>query len=145
MIDKEASAVDEIVTLSVDQYRSIASFRHRLRRFLAFSETAAAAVGLPAQQHQALLAIAGHDRAEPPTIGNLAEQLVIAPHSAAELVSRMVAAGLVSKSVARSDRRKQELALTPKSASLLASLTETHLGELKDLHRLLSDAVSAAR
>jgi hypothetical protein len=46
-----------------ESYAAIAAFRLELRRFLAFSEAAAGKVGLPAQQHQALLAIAGHDGA----------------------------------------------------------------------------------
>ena len=55
------------------------------------------AAGLPSQQHQALLAIAGHAGPEPPTVGTLSEQLIVAPHTAAELVSRMAEAGLVAK------------------------------------------------
>lgn len=127
-------------TLSRAQYVSIAAFRHRLRRFLSFSEAAAAAVGLPVQQHQALLAIAGDPGPEPPTIGTLAEQLIIAPHTAAELVSRMVEAGLVTKTQAGPDRRKQRLALTPKAAALLSALTEAHLKELEQLKPLLIQA-----
>jgi hypothetical protein len=42
------------------QYAAIASFRLELRRFLTFSEAAATEAGVPPQQHQALLAIAGH-------------------------------------------------------------------------------------
>ena len=41
-------------------------------------EAAAAAEGLPAQQHQALLAIAGRRPGEPASVGYLAEQLLIA-------------------------------------------------------------------
>lgn len=121
------------ISLSAEQYRSIASFRHQLRRFLAFSEAAAAAVGLPAQQHQALLAIAGHTGVEPPSVGTLAEQLIIAPHTAAELVARMVEAGLLTKNAAASDRRRLELVLTPKASSVLASLTAAHRDELTTL------------
>jgi len=133
--------MSECTSLSVEQYRSIASFRHQLRLFLAFSEAAAAAVGLPAQQHQALLAIAGHAGTEPPSIGTLAEQLVVAPHTAAELVGRMVDAGLVTKQTAFHDRRKQELILTERATTLLASLTAAHRKELVKLHDLAAQAV----
>jgi DNA-binding MarR family transcriptional regulator len=126
--------------LSRAQYVAIAAFRHRLRRFLSFSETVANAAGLPAQQHQALLAIAGHPTSEPPTIGGLAEQLIVAPHTAAELVSRMVEAGLVTKAPSEADRRRQELALTPKAAALLAGLTRAHLAELDSLQTFLARA-----
>ncbi len=64
------------------QYAAIASFRLELRRFLAFSEIAANKAGLPPQQHQALLAIAGHTGPEPPNVGAIAEHLLIAPNSA---------------------------------------------------------------
>lgn len=133
---------DEVApaALTSDQYRAIASFRHQLRKFLAFSEAAAAAVGLPAQQHQALLAIAGHAGGEPPTVGTLSEQLLVAPHTAAELVARMVDAGLLLKTPGRSDRRKQELALTPKAKSLLESLTSAHLAELAKLRDFIATA-----
>ena len=132
-------------SLSTEQYRSIASFRHQLRRFLAFSEAAAAAVGLPAQQHQALLAVAGHAGEEPPSVGTLAEQLVVAPHTAAELVARMVEAGLLTKKAAASDRRRQELALTPKASSVLASLTAAHRDELTKLREFAVRAIDGGR
>lgn len=125
-------------SLSRQQYVALAAFRHRLRQFLLFSETAAAEAGLPAQQHQALLALAGHDGAEPPTVGLLAEQLIIAPHTAAELVARMVASGLLTKTVSSTDRRRVDLSLTPKAAALLAALTEVHLRELETLHAALT-------
>lgn len=128
-------------SLTAEQYRSIALFRHQLRRFLAFSEAAAAAVGLPAQQHQALLAIAGHAGQETPSIGMLAEQLIVAPHTAAELVTRMVEADLVTKRTAKADRRKQELTLTPKAAELLASLTTAHQYELTKLYDMIAEAI----
>ena len=131
-------------SLTADQYRSIARFRHQLRRFLAFSEAAAAAAGLPAQQHQALLVVAGHPGPEAPTVGAVAQQLIIAPHTAAELVARMVAAGLLVKTQARNDGRRQELALTPAAADLLQKLTTAHLRELEELRRALVQAASPA-
>lgn len=132
------------VSLTADQYRSIASFRHQLRRFLAFSEGAAAAAGLPAQQHQALLVVAGHPGPEAPTVSVLAQQLIVAPHTAAELVARMVAAGLLVKTQAKDDGRRQELALTPTAANLLQELTAAHLHELDELRRALVQAASPA-
>ncbi|MGH7016496.1 MAG: MarR family transcriptional regulator, partial [Caulobacteraceae bacterium] len=66
--------------LSRAQYAAIADFRHELKRFLVFSASAAAAAGLPSQQHQALLAIAASE--ERLSVGALAERLLVAPHSA---------------------------------------------------------------
>ena len=70
----------------------------------------------------------------------MAEQLIIAPHTAAELVSRMVEAGLVTKTQSKADRRKLELVPTPKAASLLARLTQAHLQELEVLDTVLARA-----
>ena len=125
--------------LSREEYEAIAALPLRTRRFLAFSEAAAAKVGLPPQQHQALLAIAGH--AGVPTVGTLADHLLVAPHTAAELVSRMAEAKLLAKIPSASDRRRVELALTPKAEALLQSLTKAHLMELKTLEPALIRAL----
>jgi DNA-binding MarR family transcriptional regulator len=75
--DGDAQAVD---------YEALAQFRFRLRRFLSFSETAARNAGLTPQQHQALLAIKGFSSAEPVSVGELAEFLLVRHHTAVELV-----------------------------------------------------------
>jgi DNA-binding MarR family transcriptional regulator len=127
--------------LSQAQYAAIAAFRFELRRFLAFSEAAAAAEGLPPQQHQALLAIAGRGGAEPATVGALADQLMVAPHTAAELVSRMVEAGLLIKTPSQADRRRLDLSLTAQAEELLGRLTAAHLQELSTLEPALIRAL----
>lgn len=127
--------------LSREQYAAIAAFRFQLRRFLAFSEAAALAAGVPTQQHQALLSVAGYMASEPPTVGVLAEQLLVAPHTAAELVSRMVEAGLLTKTRSTQDRRRMELALTPKAEVLLGELTAAHLEELRTMEPALIRAL----
>lgn len=124
------------------QYVALAAFRFELRRFMAFSESAAHGAGLPPQQHQALLVIAGFDGADAPTVGTLSERLLIAPHTAAELASRMVEAGLIDKTPSREDRRKMRLALTAKAGSLLAELSAAHLEELKSLEPALTAALA---
>lgn len=126
--------------LTREAYAAIAAFRLELRRFLAFSEAAAGKVGLRAQQHQALLAIAGCG--EPPTVGFVAEQLLIAPHTAAELVSRMVEAGLLVKTTALEDRRRSALTMTPRATALLQQLTAVHLEELRALEPTLARALA---
>lgn len=127
--------------LTAEEYQAIAAFRRELRRFLAFSEAAAAAAGLPPQQHQALLAIAGFPGPGAPAVGDLAEQLMIAPHTAAELASRMAEAGLITKTPAVHDRRRQELALAPKAEAVLERLTAAHLEELRTLEPALARAL----
>lgn len=138
------SAHRDELGLSHEQYAAIADFRFQLRRFLAFSEDAATQAGLAPQQHQALLAIAGHRDEEPPSVGMLARQLLIAPNTAAELVSRMVQGGLLTKVSAADDRRRTELALTSKAASILRELTMAHLEELRGLAPALVRALGGS-
>jgi DNA-binding MarR family transcriptional regulator len=128
-------------TLTPAQYQAIAAFRYELRRFLAFSEAAAAKAGLPAQQHQALLAIAGYSGEGRPSVGEIAELLLIAPHSGAELIARMEEAGLVKKSASPRDRRRIELAVTRKAETILHRLTAAHLRELSSLEPALARAI----
>jgi DNA-binding MarR family transcriptional regulator len=122
-------------------YQMLADFRHALRKFLHFSEAAAKRVGLPPQQHQALLAIRGSAGPDPMTIGELAERLQIKHHSAVGLVDRLVAEGYVRRITGGRDRREVRLALTPRSATVLARLSAIHKDELRrigpEINRLL--------
>ncbi len=130
--------------LETAQYAAIADFRRAMRRFLAFSETAAATEGLPPQQHQGLLAIAGRPASDPATVGFVADQLLIAPHTAAELTTRMADADLVVKTPSPRDRRRVELTLTPRARALLVRLTAAHLEELRTLEPALVSALREA-
>lgn len=110
---------------------ALAQFRHALRQFLVFSETAALGMGLTVQQHQALLAIKAHRPAGGMRVGELATYLLLKPHSAAGLVNRLVRAGLVRRQVPASDRRRVQLRLTAKAQRLLLRLSRAHLRELR--------------
>jgi DNA-binding MarR family transcriptional regulator len=116
--------------LSSADYEQLLRFRTGLRRFLRWSEEEAAAVGLTPAQHQLLLAIRGHADATAPTIGDVADALLVRHHSAVGLVDRAEAAGLVRRRVDRDDARVVRLALTPAGARRLAHLTTAHLEEL---------------
>lgn len=112
-------------------YKALADFRYALRRFLVFSEKAARAAGLTAQQHQALLAIKGHASGGPVTIGDLAERLLIRHNSAVELVNRLVVAGWLRKATGEEDRRRVVLVLTGEAEAVLDALSANHLDELR--------------
>lgn len=114
-------------------YRALAEFRHQLRVFLLFSEEAARATGLQPQHHQALLAIKGFPQG---TIGDLAGRLAIKPHTAVELVNRLVAAKLVRRIPDAVDRRRVYLALTSAAENRLEGLTLAHRAELRRLATL---------
>lgn len=129
--------------LSDADYEALSNLRYTLRRFMDFSTSAANQEGLPAQQHQALLAIRGHRDEEPMTVGKLAERLMIAPHSATELVGRLVAAGYVTRNVDSADRRRQTVALTDKAHAILERLTAIHLTEIREMAPRLIDILRA--
>ncbi|VTZ21827.1 MarR family transcriptional regulator [Methylocella tundrae] len=129
--------------LTQADYEALANLRYELRRFMAFSTSAAQGAGLPSQQHQALLAIKGSPGGQAMTAGLLAERLLIAPHSATELVGRLVDAGLVTRMTDPEDRRRLTLALAPKAEAVLNSLSRIHLKEIRDMAPLLIDVLRA--
>ena len=119
--------------LLLADYERLAEFRYLLRRFLIFSESAAVAAGLTAQQHQALLAIKGAGSREDLTTGALAERLGIRHHSAVGLVDRLETKGLVRRKPGSRDRRQVLLSLTRKAERELARLSLAHRNELQRL------------
>lgn len=115
--------------LSQEDYEALAAFRYELRKFLQFSEQAAKTVGLTPQQHQALLAIRADNRGGM-TIGDMAEQLFIQPHSASELADRLIVLDLLKREVAEDDRRRTWLRLTPTANERLSRLSPAHRAEV---------------
>jgi DNA-binding MarR family transcriptional regulator len=95
-----------------------------------WSEQQAAAAGLTGQQHQLLLAIRGHDGAGAPTVGDVAEHLLLRHHSAVELVDRAAEAGLVRRLADEGDGRVVRLALTDHGRDVLERLSAAHVEEL---------------
>jgi DNA-binding MarR family transcriptional regulator len=120
-------------TLAAGDYEALANLRFTLRRFMDFSTSAAQEEGLPSQQHQALLAIKGHLSGDAMTIGMLANRLLIAPHTATELVGRLSAAGLVARNSDPEDKRRQTLILTEKAEAALLRLSAVHLKEIREM------------
>ena len=110
---------------------ALAHFRFVLRRFLAFSEQAAADAGVTVQWYQALLVIKTSGANGPISVGELAEQLMIRDHSAAELVSRLVEAKLVRRKVDPGDRRRSLILITPAGERSLSRLAAVHLARLR--------------
>jgi len=66
------------------------------------------------------------------TVGALAKDLLVTPHTATELVDRLVDAGLISRTKDADDRRRQKLALTAKAERTLHSLSLVHLKEIRE-------------
>jgi len=128
--------------LTPADYERLADFRYVLRHFLIFSEDAAIAAGLSAQQHQALLAIKGAPAATPVTAGLLAERLGIRHHSAVGLLDRLAEKNLVRRQRNSKDRRQVLILLTPKAERLLAQLSAAHRRELQRVAPLLRGLLS---
>ena len=117
--------------MTLQDYRVLADFRYQIRRFLRFSEQAAAAEGLEAQQHQFLLTIRAETDADPPTIGQIADRLLIHHHSAVGLADRLEERGLVERLRGAGDRRTVRLRLTRQGAEILERLSALHSKELR--------------
>jgi uncharacterized protein YeaO (DUF488 family)/DNA-binding MarR family transcriptional regulator len=129
-----------LMALSDEDYARLLSLRTGLRRFQRWSEQQAEAAGLTAAQHQLLLAIRGDRNPRGPTLGEVADYLLLRHHSAVGLVDRADAAGLVTRTRDREDHRLVRLKLTRKGAARLEALSALHLEELDRLALELPDA-----
>ncbi|MCB0976650.1 MAG: winged helix-turn-helix transcriptional regulator [Acidimicrobiales bacterium] len=119
------------MNLADEDFERLLAFRDGLRRFHRWSEQQAKVVGLTSAQHQLLLAVRGHGH--PPSIGDVAEHLLLRHHSVVELVDRAVAAGLLERLADPLDQRKVRLSLTPEGERRLEALAGTHFEELSRL------------
>jgi DNA-binding MarR family transcriptional regulator len=126
-------------------YATLAAWRHALRQFLKFSQTAARSAGIPPQQHQALLAIKGFPDRDYVTVGELAERLDLKHHSAVGLVDRLAQRQLVQRDASTSDRRRIEVRLTRRGEALIARLSAAHLRELRQLRPELERLLAAVK
>ena len=122
-------------------YQALLEFRTALRRFNHWSEQQAKAVGLTHAQHQLLLAVKGHRGNGAPTIGDIADYLLLRHHSAVELVNRAQAGGLVERQRDTADGRIVRLRLTTKGEECLEQLTTLHVAELQQLGPLLQHVI----
>jgi DNA-binding MarR family transcriptional regulator len=129
--------------LADKDYAALAQIRYEIRRFLNFSERLAREAGIEPQQHQLLLALRGLPEGVRPTIGALSQRLMVQHHSAVELVSRSVKAGLVQRIRSKEDRREVTLRMTPKGLHLIAALSVAHRAELRSAAPSLLQALGA--
>lgn len=121
------------VSLSDAVYTRLLALRTGLRHFQRWSEQQAKAAGLTPAQHQLLLAIRGHTDPRGPTVGEVADYLLLRHHSVVGLVDRADEAGLVQRSRDATDHRVVRLRLTDKGAERLEGLSAQHLEELERL------------
>jgi DNA-binding MarR family transcriptional regulator len=119
-------------------YAKLLALRTGLRTFERWSEQQARAAGLSPAQHQLLLAIRGHSDRRGPTIGEVADYLLLRHHSVVGLVDRAESAGLVTRARSPEDHRVVRLRLTRTGARRLDALSEQHVEELARLASQLS-------
>ena len=120
-------------------YRKLLTLRTALRRFERWSEQQAKDAGLTPAQHQLLLAVKGHDDPAGPTIGDVAEYLLVQHHSVVGLVDRAEGAGLVERRREGDDHRVVRLRLTRTGERLLRTLSNAHAEELSRLATLVAE------
>ena len=122
-------------------FERLLKFRVALREFQRWSEDQAQAAGLTHVQHQLLVAIKGHAGPELPAVGDLAEYMLLRPHSTVELIDRAEAAGLVERVPDAQDGRVVRICLTAQGDRILQNLTRAHLERLHDLATVLDALV----
>jgi DNA-binding MarR family transcriptional regulator len=118
--------------LTLKQYRLLAELRYQIRRFLAYRDETARDNGLEPQQYQALLAIKGAPIGTEPTIGKLAQRMLVRHHSAVEMVDRLATHGLARRTRHPEDRRKMLVHLTAKGERVLRELALSSREELRN-------------
>ncbi len=122
------------------QIRALAGFRNALRRFLVFSEEATRKEGVTAQQYQAILAI----KARPHgivSIGELAQELLLKPNAAVQLVDRLAKMGLVKRQRSEASDRVVLVQLTDAGEGVLLRLAALHLAQLSKRKKQWADIV----
>ncbi|MGN6676632.1 MAG: MarR family winged helix-turn-helix transcriptional regulator [Streptosporangiaceae bacterium] len=123
-------------------FEKLLEFRVALRQFQHWSEDQARAAGLTHVQHQLLVAVKGHSGHLPPTVGDLADYMLLRPHSTVELIDRAEAAGLVQREPDSEDGRVVRVQLTSTGERVLQALTQAHLERLHSLAAVLDELVS---
>lgn len=130
-------------------YRALATFRHQMRRFIAFSEKVARGIGLEPRQHQLLLALRGLPADTEPTVQVIADRLVLKHHTVVELLDRLEAAELIRRERSPDDRRRARISITSRGDALLRELSTAHLAELElrapELVESLNDVLRTAQ
>jgi DNA-binding MarR family transcriptional regulator len=126
-----------------DVYEVLAQFRHGLRGFLRFSEQVCERHGCTPALYQLMLVLKTADvRGRPVDIGNMANALGLKHHSAAELVHRAAALGLVDKASDPDDARRTLVALSEKGRCAVRDLAVEHIAELKRIRVTAFDVLA---
>jgi DNA-binding MarR family transcriptional regulator len=116
--------------VTASDFRALSEFRYQIRRYLAFSDAAAEAEGLPSRQYQLLLSVKGLPEGIEPTIRNLAERLDVRHHSAVELVDRLEKRGFVKRERSKTHRSFVFVRVTKEGEKVLKRLVASRKADL---------------
>ena len=118
--------------LSQQDYHSLASLRHVLRKFLRFSkDIVSAKAQLTPEQYEALLALKAFSGEEGLTVGQLGECVQVRHHTAVSLTDKLATRKLVTKRRGGCDRRYVYVKLTPLGTKIVKSLAASHRKEIR--------------
>lgn len=120
-------------------YTRLLRLRTQLRKFEHWSAEQAAAMGLTASQHQLLLAIRGDGGQDGPTIGDVADYLLVRHNTAVELINRTQELGLIDRQRDSADHRVVRLTLTDEGRKRLNALSADHIEELARLAEVVDE------
>lgn len=125
-------------------YEALAGFRFALRQFLRNSDSIASATGVTSQQYQAMLTIETCPDTDI-SMKALAEQMLLLPHGAVQLVDRLQLLGMVRRRAMPDDRRQVRVSLTLKGRKVLRALAYQHLQELLTHQPFLIESLERLR
>ena len=128
--------------LATRDYARLAAFRHSLRRFLRFSEEAAAADGITGQHYQAMLILRACPEGQRTTINDLAQQLLIKHNSAVELVDRLEKRNLVKRERSDVHRSFVFVRITKTGEMMLRKLVASRKADLQVAGPILVKALT---
>jgi DNA-binding MarR family transcriptional regulator len=134
------TSTDALEPLDDEAFAGLAGFRFALRQFLGFSEAALKSAGVTTQQYQAMLAIRATPEQEL-SIQGLAQQLMLKPNGAVQMVDRLESIGMVQRRVAPEDRRSVLVTLTQLGDRVVGVLAAEHLDELVRQRPLLVESL----
>lgn len=118
-------------------YEALLAFRVALRTFNRWTEDQAREAGVTPAQHQLLLCVRGFPDDRGPTVGDIADLLLLRHHSTGELIDRAESAGLVARRQDEADGRTLRIRITSKGSRILRRLSTAHQGEVRRLVGLL--------
>jgi DNA-binding MarR family transcriptional regulator len=130
-------------------YRALAEFRYRIRRFLAASGRAAHSAGLEPEQFQMLLAVKGMPLGGEASIQAVAERLHVNHNTAVERIDRLARMRLLRRVHSHMDRRVVLVELTSRGSRVLERLAQKRMAEIRtngvELIESLTQVIAATR